>query len=63
MVSPIKNMQQFKGVIRVCIDNGWMEKDSLPNFKLTMKDAERGYLSPTELKIIEEVQLSKHGMD
>ena len=56
-------MQQFKGVIRVCIDNGWMEKDSLPNFKLTMKDAERGYLSPTELKIIEEVQLSKHGME
>ncbi len=54
----IKNMQQLKRVIKVCILNGWLEKDPFLNFKLNLNDTERGYLSPQELKLIEEIHLS-----
>ena len=38
----IKNLQQLKSVIRVCIQNGWLEKDPFVNFSLSLKDTERG---------------------
>ena len=59
----IKNMQQFKRVITVCIENGWLEKDPFPNFKLTLKDTERGYLTPVELKVMEEVLLPSERLE
>lgn len=59
----IKNMQQFKRVIRVCIQNGWLEKDPFASYKMSLKDTERGYLSLQELKVMEEVQLSSKRLD
>jgi site-specific recombinase XerD len=59
----IKNMQQFKGVIRICMQNGWLEKDPFSNYKMALKDTERGYLTLQELKLMEEVSLPSERLD
>jgi hypothetical protein len=48
----IKNMQQLRHVIRICLDNDWMEKDPFTNYSFKMNDTERGYLTMNEVNII-----------
>ncbi len=59
----IKNLQQLKSVIRVCVQNGWLEKDPFTNYKLSLKDTERGYLTAAELKVMEEVLLPSERLE
>ena len=45
-----KNMQQFKRVIKVALQNEWMVKDPFSNYKCSPKETERGFLTEDELQ-------------
>ena len=47
-----KNMQQLKRVIAVAIQNEWLPKDPFPNYRITPKETERGFLSIEEVELI-----------
>jgi site-specific recombinase XerD len=49
----IKNMQNFRSLLKICIKNGWLEKDPFVFYSFRLDDTERGYLSPNELAIME----------
>lgn len=59
----VKNMQQLRGVIKNCLQNGWIEKDPFMRYSFKMDDTERGYLTLQELKVIEEVKLLNVRLD
>lgn len=52
-----KNMQQFKRVITVAIQNEWLTNDPFPNYRITPKETERGFLSLEEVELISSVIL------
>ncbi|NBT08791.1 MAG: site-specific integrase [Chitinophagia bacterium] len=52
-----KNMQQLKRVITVSIQNEWLPKDPFPNYRITPKETERGFLSLEEVELISKVVL------
>lgn len=47
-----KNMQQLRRVITVAIQNEWLPKDPFPNYRITPKETERGFLSLEEVELI-----------
>ena len=47
-----KNMQQLRRVIAVAIQNEWLPKDPFPNYRITPKETERGFLSLEEIELI-----------
>jgi site-specific recombinase XerD len=59
----IKNMQNLRSVVRICMKHGWLEKDPFVHYKFTLDDTERGYLSLVELKVMEEVSLFSERLD
>src|SRR5450432_2213112 len=59
----IKNMQNLRSVIRICMKHGWLEKDPFVHYKFSLDDTERGYLSPGELKVMEEIILLNDRLD
>jgi site-specific recombinase XerD len=52
-----KNMQQLRRVITVAIQNEWIPKDPFPNYRITPKETERGFLSLEEVELISSVVL------
>ncbi len=52
-----KNMQQLKRVIAVAIQNEWIHKDPFPNYRITQKETERGFLSIEEVELLSSVVL------
>ena len=54
----MKYMQIFKKVYRIGMDNGWVKVNAFSNFKFRMKTVERGFLSDSELKKLQEKELS-----
>ncbi len=53
----IKNMQQFNRVIRISMDNDWIDKDPFAKYSFKTDDTERGYLSAKELSLMEQINL------
>ena len=47
-----KNMQQLRRVITVAIQNEWLPKDPFPNYHITPKETDRGFLSMEEVELI-----------
>ncbi len=47
-----KYIKNFKKIIRICIANGWLDKDPFVNYKVKLKEVERGFLSEQELNAI-----------
>src|SRR5580698_5656187 len=47
-----KNMQQLKRVIKISVDNSWLEKDPFPNYACKIIETDRGYLSMAEVNNI-----------
>ena len=45
----VKNMQQFKRIIRISIQNGWLDKDPFIHYQCKSIEIERGYLNAMEL--------------
>jgi len=55
----IKYVKNFKKIIRICIANGWLDKDPFLKYKPKLKEVERAFLSEQELqKIADEVFVS-----
>ena len=48
----IKYMKNFKKIIRICIANGWMEKDPFLRYKTKLQEVERNVLTQEELQTI-----------
>ncbi|NCU04865.1 MAG: site-specific integrase, partial [Chitinophagaceae bacterium] len=49
----VKYSKYFQKIIRICIANGWMEKDPFINFKVKLKVVDRAFLSEEELEAIQ----------
>ena len=54
----IKYLKNFKKIIRICIANGWLDKDPFVKYKPKLKDVERPFLSESELQEIIETEFS-----
>lgn len=50
--SAVKYIKNFKKVIRICIANGWINKDPFVNYKSKVREVKRDYLSEEELETI-----------
>lgn len=47
-----KYLQQFKHIITLAKNNGWIQSDPFANFKIRFKKVDRGYLNQDELTTI-----------
>jgi hypothetical protein len=50
--STIKYLTNFRKVINRCVRNGWLPKDPIVNFKMTLREVERIALTETELQTL-----------
>lgn len=48
----IKYIKNFGKIIRICIANGWIDKNPFSNFKVKLKEIERVFLSKEELEAV-----------
>jgi site-specific recombinase XerD len=48
-----KYIKNFRKVIRICISNGWLDRDPFINFKIKIKEPERAFLSGEDIKALE----------
>lgn len=48
----VKYIKNFKKIIRICIANGWLEKDPFINYKAKVKAVKRDYLTTGEIQAI-----------
>lgn len=55
--SAVKYIKNFKKVIRICIANGWINKDPFVNYKSKVREVKRDYLSEAELETISQKNL------
>jgi len=50
--SSIKYLTNFKKIIRICLNNSWLEKDPFVGFKMNKQDVEPEYLTEDELQAL-----------
>jgi len=50
--SAVKYIKNFRKIIRICISNGWLNKDPFINFKAKVIEVERTFLSEEELEAL-----------
>jgi site-specific recombinase XerD len=50
--SAVKYIKNFGKVVRLCIANGWLEKNPFANYKARIKEVDRIFLSKEELEIV-----------
>jgi site-specific recombinase XerD len=48
----IKYIKNFKKIVRISLANGWIDKDPFINFKATIKEVEREFLTEEEIQKI-----------
>jgi site-specific recombinase XerD len=48
----IKYIKNFKKIIKICISNGWLDKDPFENYKAKIREVERDYLTQEEVQDI-----------
>lgn len=48
----IKYITNFKKIIRICIGNGWLDRDPFANYKITLREVERECLTEAELDVV-----------
>ncbi len=48
----IKYLKNFKKIIRICIANGWLDKDPFIRYKPKQTEVERNFLSAEELQVL-----------
>jgi site-specific recombinase XerD len=54
----VKYIKNFKKVVRICLANGWIDKDPFVNYKSKLIEVERDYLLQEELNSIYKKQFS-----
>lgn len=50
----VKYIKNFKKIIRICMANGWLDKDPFVNYKSKVREVEREFLTQEEINIIYE---------
>ena len=50
--SAVKYIKNFGKIIRICIANGWLDKNPFANYKSKIKDVERDFLVEEEIEAI-----------
>ncbi len=50
----IKYIKNFKKIVKLCISNGWLDKDPFVNYKAKIREVEREFLSQEEIQTIYE---------
>lgn len=50
--STVKYIKNFGKIIRICIANGWLDKNPFANYKAKVKEVERQFLSEEEIQTI-----------
>jgi len=48
----VKYIKNFKKIIKICISNGWLDKDPFANYKSKIREVERDYLTQDEVQDI-----------
>ncbi|MDI6047009.1 site-specific integrase [Flavobacterium yafengii] len=48
----VKYIKNFKKIIKICISNGWLDKDPFANYKSKIREVERDYLTQEEVQDI-----------
>ncbi|WP_317127600.1 site-specific integrase [Mucilaginibacter kameinonensis] len=48
----VKYIKNFKKIIRICIANGWLDKDPFINYKAKVKEVVRQYLTRDEIQVM-----------
>jgi site-specific recombinase XerD len=48
----VKYIKNFKKIIKLCISNGWLDKDPFVNYKSKIREVERDYLTQEEVQDI-----------
>jgi len=48
----VKYIKNFSKIIRICIANGWLDKNPFVNYKAKVKEVERAYLVQEEIQAI-----------
>jgi site-specific recombinase XerD len=56
--SAIKYLSNFRKVVNICVQNGWLEKDPFAGFKMAKKQVERQFLTAEEIKSIHDKHFS-----
>lgn len=50
----VKYIKNFKKIVKICLANGWLEKDPFANYKAKIRDVERAFLTEEEINTIYE---------
>ncbi len=53
-----KFLQNFKKITKICLHNGWIQKDPFANISLSLKEVDRPYLNEEELLHLENLSIS-----
>ncbi|MFE3869038.1 phage integrase SAM-like domain-containing protein [Flavobacterium sp. LS2P90] len=48
----VKYIKNFKKIIKICISNGWLDKDPFANYKSKIREVERDYLTQEQVQDI-----------
>jgi len=48
----VKYIKNFKKIIKICMSNGWLDKDPFANYKSKIREVERDYLTQEEVQDI-----------
>jgi site-specific recombinase XerD len=48
----IKYIKNFKKIVKICISNGWLDRDPFVNYKSKIREVERNYLTQEEVQDI-----------
>lgn len=56
--SAIKYITNLKKIIRICIGNGWLDKDPFINYKIRLQEVQKEALTYAEIKTIAEKEFS-----
>jgi site-specific recombinase XerD len=48
----VKYIKNFNKIIKICISNGWLDKDPFANYKSKIREVERDYLTQEEVQDI-----------
>ncbi|MDF2506088.1 phage integrase SAM-like domain-containing protein [Clostridium sp.] len=54
----VKYIKNFKKIIRLCMANGWLSKDTFLSYKAKLKVVERPYLTKEEIQTIYEKEFA-----
>ena len=59
----MKYIKNLKKVVRIAVENEWLDRDPFTRFKCTYKDPNRGYLTQEELVVLEKKKLPLRRLD